>query len=160
MSTSTVTREVVVASAATNVAKKFMTSARTWGELKQEVSRQGLSLNNVEAILNPGKLTLNRDESELPDTNFKVYLVPTKNKAGISPREAETLSNALTQAIVKAAKMATEEKIRELKTELIETIEQFFEVDLDDNDFGSNYGTDDNDDSPEDADLREARRLM
>ncbi len=125
-------RMVTVASSAANRAKRFETSAATWGELQGEISRAGLSLTNVEAIMSPGNVTLSRNEAELYlDGDFKVFLVPTKNKAGITQAEAEKMAKDITKAIMTAAERSSVEKVKELKTEIIEQIEQFYDVDLD-----------------------------
>lgn len=146
-------RNVTVASSSANIARKFTTRAETWGAIQSEILSQGLKLENVEAILKPGNLTLSHADSALPPGDFKIYLVPTKNKAGISPAEAQILSNEITQAIIKAAEMASADKIKELKGALIEKIEEFYEVDM-----GSGASQEEEEDA-EDEDVAEARRL-
>lgn len=160
-------RTVTVASSAANKAKRFETSASTWGELQGEISRAGLSLNNVEAIMNPGNVTLSRNEAELyPDGDFRVFLVPTKNKAGITQGEADRMAKDLTKVILDASERSGREKLGELKVEMIQMIEDFYEVDLDQSgsgfqeenfsdryeDFGDRY-------TEEQAALREAQRM-
>lgn len=152
MSVTTATRRVTVASPAANVARRFNTSAGTWGQLKPEISAQGINLNGVEAIMNPGNVTLTRDDAELASGDFKIYLVPTKNKAGISTADAQQLGEALTSAIIKAAESSTQAKIEELRDELIEKIEEFFDVDLD---LDTNQWP-----STEDPDIAAARKYL
>lgn len=128
------TRSVIIASQATNKARKVMTSAKTWGELKVQSDVEDLIVGSVEAIVNPGSVTLNRDEAILPETDFKLYLVPTKNKAGsISEWDAQKIGQEIAEAIKKASKLSSEEQVSRLKESLIEEIEDFFEVDLEEN---------------------------
>src|SRR5688572_18307137 len=117
------TRNVVVAAPASNQAKKFETNATTWGELQGVIS--SLMTGNVEAIVAETRTTLNRGEAVLPTGDFKLFLVPTKNKAGagISPDEARVLGREIAEAIVTAASRASSEDVAELKENLVEVIE-------------------------------------
>lgn len=149
-------RRVSVMTSASNSAKRFETNARTWGDLKPEIERQGLSLSGVEALLRPGNVTLSRNDAELPDEDFKVFLIPTKNKAGDNlTEEANAIGTALAAAIIKGCKLAGENRLRELKKDLIEEVETFFDVDFDADD------VDDfpDDDEPENSDQAEFRQL-
>jgi hypothetical protein len=119
------TRNVVVASAASNTAKKFTTTATTWGELKAQSDMRGLIAGEVEAIINPGKQTLGRDESVLPTEDFSLFLIPLKNKAGSDYVE---LARAISDAIRKAASIAAEDDVDQLKEDLIEVIADHFGV--------------------------------
>lgn len=124
-------RTVIVASQAANKAQRIQTDAKTWGELQQNAEVAKLATGNVEAILNPGKVTLNRADAELPEGDFQIFLIPTKNKAGMTEQEAADLGQVIAKAIVDGAAKATSNEVDELKEELIETIESFFNVDLD-----------------------------
>lgn len=123
-------RKVTVASAAANRAKAFMTNATTWAQLKEEIIGQGLSLDNVEAVMAPGNVTLSQPESVLATTDFNVYLIPTKNKAGmpLSDSDIQDIINALKTA----SSVAEQQKGVSLKQALINTVEEYFDVDLDD----------------------------
>lgn len=154
---------VTVASSASNQPKRFETRARTWRELKPEIERQGLSLAGQEAVMRPGNVTLTRDDAELPNEDFRIFLLPTKNKAGSLEEDAQNVGNELARAIIKAANMAGRDRVNELKNRLIEETENFFEVDfegefdsdpLDDLDRQSNSLDDDLD-----PDIAEARRM-
>lgn len=149
-------RNVIVASSSANIARKFTTRAGTWGDIQPEILAQGLKLENVEAILKPGNLTLSHVDSVLPAGDFKIYLVPTKNKAGLTQAEAQVIGNEITQAIIKAADMASSDKIKELKVALIGKIEEFYDVEIDDN---SSYFDSPDSDGDEDPDVLEARRM-
>jgi len=124
------TRNVIVASAASNKAKQVSTSATTWGEFKKQIA--DLLTGDVEAVLKPGNVTLTRDDATLPDTDFRVYLIPTKNKAGMTEAQARQLGADIAEAIVIAASKATNEEVNALKSEIVEVIEDFFDVDLSD----------------------------
>jgi hypothetical protein len=130
MSTS---RNVVVASSAANKAKKFSTSATTLGELKAQSEMSGLAVGEVEYVVKPGNVTLRDDDSTLPTGDFKLYIIPTKNKAGtVSPSQAQQLGKDIAQAIADAASKVETNELSELKADLIEVIEDFFGVTLED----------------------------
>jgi hypothetical protein len=79
------TRTVVIASAKTNRAAKVEDfSGRTFGDLKSNSIFSSIygDGSGVEAIVKPGNVSLRDDSSVLPDGDFSVFLVPTKNKAG------------------------------------------------------------------------------
>lgn len=124
-------RTIIVASPAANKAKKIENfSGRTWSVLKAHPVVQELMVGSVEAIVNPGNVTLSRDEAVLPEGDFKLYLVPTKNKAGISDAEARQLGEEIANAIVRASRQANGSEIADLKKNLITEVESFYDVDL------------------------------
>jgi hypothetical protein len=125
-------RICIAASSAVNKSKRFSTSAQTWGELKGDSNLSGLISGNVEVILNPGSVTLSRDEAELPAGDFKLYIIPTKNKAGMTGGDAAALGEQIAEAIRKGAKIASSSEVTGLKDQLIADIEDFFGVDLSD----------------------------
>jgi hypothetical protein len=145
-----VTRKVVIASSVTNAAKKLNTAATTLGELKAEAPE--LFRGDVEIVVKPGNVTLRDDGSELPSGDFKVYVIPTKNKAGnITVEDAKKLGEEIAKAIVDAASKSSPDDVNELKDLLVEDIESFFGVDL--------GGTDDVEDDEAAEALAEARSL-
>jgi predicted RNase H-like HicB family nuclease len=77
-------RKVVIASAKSNAAARTQFSGSTFGELKADAVFASIygSGEGVEAIVKPGNVTLRDDASVLPEGEFSVFLVPTKNKAG------------------------------------------------------------------------------
>lgn len=126
-------RTVVVASSASNKAKKYTTNVKTWGELKVVISE--LLTGDLEAVVNPGHVTLSQDAAVLPTGDFKLYLIPTKNKAGvISVESAKALGKEIAEAIVEAATKASAEDVNALKENLRAEIEDFFGVELGDAD--------------------------
>lgn len=124
-------RQVVVGSGAANKGKKFQTSARTLGELKAQSEMNGLWPGSVDFIVKPGNLTLRDDSSVLPEGDFNLYIIATKNKAGgVSASAAEQLGRDIAQAIKDAAAQVETNELADLRAELIEAIEDFFGVDL------------------------------
>lgn len=126
-------RTIIVASPAANKAKKIENfNGRTWADLKSHPVVRELMVGSVEAIVNPGNVTLNREDAILPETDFKLYLVPTKNKAGVSEIQARELGEEIATAIFKASRQSSANEITDLKKNLIAEIESFYDVDLDD----------------------------
>lgn len=126
-------RVVIVASPASNVAKKYETTASTWGEFKDEIS--DIYTASLEAIVNPGNTTLVREDAVLPTGDFRLFLVPTKNKAGnMTPSQAQSLAKEIGDAIVEGARKASNEEVDDLRNRLIGEIEEFFSVNLSDDD--------------------------
>jgi hypothetical protein len=121
-------RNVVVASPAANQAKRITTDAKTWGELKSQSEVAALISGEVDAIVNPGRLTLGSDESVLPEGDFNLYLITKKNKAGMA--DYSGIGVAIEAAIVKAASLASDEEVEELKDSLIEVIADHFDVSI------------------------------
>ena len=119
-------RNVVVASPAANQAKRITTDAKTWGELKSQSEVAALISGEVDAIVNPGRLTLGSDESVLPEGDFNLYLITKKNKAGMA--DYSGIGAAIEAAINKAVSVASENDVEDLKEALIETVAEHFDV--------------------------------
>jgi len=122
--------KIIVASAAGRARTITNFSGSTWGELRQHPEVAPLVTGSLDVIVNPGDLTLNSDSSALPEGDFNVYLIPTKNKAGLTPYEAAQLGAEIGKAIADASKKAGSDEISELKGALLETIQDFYDVDL------------------------------
>lgn len=77
-------RKVIIASSKTNAAARTQFEGTTFGELKLDPVFAGIygSGEGVEAIVKPGNVVLRDDSSVLPEGDFNVFLIPTKNKAG------------------------------------------------------------------------------
>lgn len=126
-----VARKVVIASAMSNGAARLNDfSGTTLGELKAAIPH--LATGDVEYIVKPGNVTLNGDDSILPEGDFNCYIVAKKNKAGMTEGEAASLGAEISAAIVAAAKLANTSEVEQLKEDLIDTIANFFDVDSDD----------------------------
>ena len=123
-------RTAVVVSSAAGKAKKLNTSATNWGQLRSQIASElGFPVDNVSAVMEPGKVTLSQDDSELFSGDIRIFLVPTKNKAGISDSEAEAVGHRIGEAIKRASAMAGK-KVEDLEDQLIQAIEEFYDVDL------------------------------
>lgn len=128
---STTRREIVVASSVSNKAKKFSTTASTLGELKNQSEMNGLFTGSVDFVVKPGNVTLRDDSSSLPEGDFNLYIIPSKNKAGVvSASAAQQLGRDIAQAIQDAAAQVETNELSELRADLISAIEDFFGVDL------------------------------
>lgn len=77
-------RKVVIASAKSNAAARTQFSGSTFGDLKNDTVFASIYGDGagVEAVVKPGNITLRGNDSVLPEGEFSVFLVPTKNKAG------------------------------------------------------------------------------
>lgn len=62
---------------------KIETSATTFGELKPFLREQGFSLDGMKAVVGETKVTLEADAAILPETDFKLFLMPFKTKSGV-----------------------------------------------------------------------------
>lgn len=123
-------RSVIVASGASNRPVRINNfQGETWGDLKSHPDLAGLVSSNVEAVLREGNVTLNRTDAQLPQGDFTVYLVPTRNKAGASNIEAvRAISEEVATAIRAGASICTDEDIEELKDLLLSEIDDFFQL--------------------------------
>ena len=126
------TRTVIVAAPSTSKAVKIEGfTGSTFADLKRNSQFASLYQSGLEAILSPGNVTLTRDDASLPSENFKVFLVPTKNKAGaVSASDARAIGQEIGEAIVKAVRMTGDSEVQALRDELISTVEDFFDVSL------------------------------
>lgn len=122
------TRKVCVASSAGNAIKLEAFEGTTWGELKPLVAN--VLVGEYEAVVKPGNITLRGDDSILPEGDLRVFIIPKKNKAGLSEAAAKTLGKEIAEAIVKGAQLATEDETNALKADIIEVIESHFGVTL------------------------------
>lgn len=119
-------RKAIVSSAVSNSARSIDTSAENWGQLKAELNKCGIITDNAEAVLEEGKLTLSHPDAALPPGDFRLFLVPTKNKAGTMESIHENFQEVM-DSIRKGAIKATPEQVSALKGRLIETIERFYD---------------------------------
>ena len=65
------------------------TNARTLGELKPLLMEQGINFDNMKLVVGETKAELSLDEALLPESNFKIYLMPAKTKSGADFDEME-----------------------------------------------------------------------
>ena len=68
-------------------------NANTWGELKAELSKEGITTSEMDATVKEGQISLVQDGAELPEGkgkdnqgnvthDFTLYLAPSKTKSG------------------------------------------------------------------------------
>jgi hypothetical protein len=62
--------------------KSVETSATTWGQLQNDLNREGITYNGMKSVIGESKLTLEADAAILPTTGFTLFLMPKKTKAG------------------------------------------------------------------------------
>lgn len=116
-------RKVIIASAKTNAAARTEFSGSTFGDLKADPIFAGIygSGEGVEAIVKPGNVTLRGDDSVLPEGDFNVFLVATKNKAGLD-------SSDIAYEVEMAIDDMVEANLVSLKDALIGFIENYKKV--------------------------------
>lgn len=110
-------RKVVIASAKSNAAARTQFTGTTFGELKADAVFAGIygDGEGVEAIVKPGNVTLRDNASVLPEGDFSVFLVPTKNKAGYSNFDPESISEMVEEAVYTVTSAKSEEVFNEIK---------------------------------------------
>lgn len=62
--------------------KSVETSATTWGQLQNDLNREGITHSGMKSVIGESKLTLEADAAILPSTGFTLFLMPKKTKAG------------------------------------------------------------------------------
>lgn len=75
-------RKVTVVSTRENVRKEINSDATTWGQLKTEIERQGVSTGDMKAMIRENKNNLENDGASLPSGEFTLFLTPGKVKSG------------------------------------------------------------------------------
>jgi hypothetical protein len=124
-------RKVCVASSAGRAVKIDDFAGTTWGELKVHELVAPLLAGDYEVVVRPGNVTLGDDDSTLPAGEFRAYIIPKKNKSGaISRQQAVALGKEIADAIIKAAEIASDDEVNDLKNELVDVIEEHFNVTL------------------------------
>lgn len=67
--------------------EKFTTNVSTWGDLKMLI-QDNYDLNNLKAVENINKTTLEHIDAALPEGDFRLFLRPSKTKSGIDMSQA------------------------------------------------------------------------
>lgn len=114
-----VTRQAIIVSGIANKGKKLRTAATTLGELKAEAPEY--FTGDVEVIVRPGNVTLRDDGSLLPDGDFKVYVIVTKNKAGLDEYEIEEFVEEVSEILHGALNA----KFAEVKAAVLGSLSQY-----------------------------------
>ena len=94
---------------------KVQTDATTWGELKVLAQEEGINTNELKAMVNVNKTTLDHDEAELPEGEFTVFFTKINSKAGVelselSYREIRKKVKELVDSSPKAANYFNEDR--------------------------------------------------
>ncbi|MEI6186922.1 MAG: hypothetical protein WCP46_00270 [Alphaproteobacteria bacterium] len=122
-------RKVIVASAKTNAAVRINDFAGvTFGDLKANSAFAGIynGGDGVEVVVKPGNITLRGDDSILPTEDFNVFIIATKNKAGITDSDANAVGTAIAATIKATARIASAQETAALKAALTSSVESFF----------------------------------
>jgi len=92
-------RKVMVFSTKSNTTTPVETSATTWGELSTYLTSKGLfNPSGMKAIVKETKATLELKDAGLPDGEFVLILIPTKNESG-GLIDAEELSEYISDML-------------------------------------------------------------
>jgi hypothetical protein len=68
--------------------KVISSSAVTWGDLKNELTDQGITTSNMRVFIGQNQTELSVNSALLPDSDeFDLFLTPKKNKSGLRSRE-------------------------------------------------------------------------
>jgi hypothetical protein len=117
------TREITVVAPSSNKAKTLNSEAETWEELKSELGN--LYNDNLEAVVAGSKVSLTRDDAELPEGEFNLYLVTKKNKSG---SEGEVCgATELVKALFIAIGTDKEEDLEDFRELMHSRIDSFFD---------------------------------
>lgn len=74
-------RTITIVSTKNSRIEKHESSATTWGDLKAEIQDK-YDLGNLKAVENVGKTTLEHIDAVLPESDFRLFLRPSKTKSG------------------------------------------------------------------------------
>jgi len=67
--------------------KEVFSNATTWGDLQSDLASAGVRFEGLKAMTNPGQVTLESLQAELPEGEFQLFLMPQKVKSGYSDDE-------------------------------------------------------------------------
>ena len=76
------TKNVTVYNTLGNNQTSVQTMATTWGELQHDLSLRGVSFSGMTAVVGETQVTLESSQAQLPDSNFRLFLMPQKVKSG------------------------------------------------------------------------------
>lgn len=135
-------RKIKVFSTATGL-KIVESSAVTWGELKEQLSNEDISVSNVKAVENKTNTTLELDDARLPESDFVLMLSPEKTKSGGYAEVRQTIQNIISEYGDSARSHFNQGKNYTIKpfSELASLLEEWYEManDLDDDSEDDNY---------------------
>lgn len=124
-------KTVIIASAKANAAIRIENfEGTTFADLKANPQFQSVygTGEAVEVVIKPGNITLRDDDSVLPTGNFSAFIIPTKNKAGVSSASVRELARTIKREIYAKAKMAEENHIDELRDEMLQVVDRVYTI--------------------------------
>lgn len=84
-------RRIITYSTLGDNMKEVISSATTWGELQPDLAAAGVRFEGLKAMTNPGQVTLESLQAELPNDDFQLFLMPQKVKSGYDIEEDSDL---------------------------------------------------------------------
>lgn len=90
-------RKVTIVSTNTDEVFDIESSAETWGELKRE-GRLANIVDGMKAIVRETKNTLENDQAIIPQSEFVLYLSPSKVKSGWTPDDISDIDELIDMA--------------------------------------------------------------
>lgn len=75
-------RRIITYSTLGDNMKEVFSSARTLGELQPELTAAGIRFDGMKLMTNPGQVTLESLQAELPEGEFQLFIMPQKVKSG------------------------------------------------------------------------------
>lgn len=97
-------RNVLVFSTKSNTTTSVETSATTWGELSSYLTTKGLyNPSGMKAIEKKSSKTLELKDAVLPEEDFVLILIPTKNESGAEFIEVEKVKEFFTEKLEELA---------------------------------------------------------
>jgi len=80
-------RRIITYSTLGDNMKEVFSSAMTWGDLQPDLVSAGVRFEGLKAMTNPGQVTLESLQAELPEGEFQLFLMPQKVKSGYDDDE-------------------------------------------------------------------------
>ena len=79
--------------------KETTTQATNWGQLKEDLRRNGIQTEGMKAVLKETRATLDINDALIPQQDFKLFLWPGKVKSGNSElvREIERMKGKIVE---------------------------------------------------------------
>lgn len=115
---------------------KVQTDATIWGELKLLAQNEGINTNELKAMVNVNKTTLDHDEAQLPEGEFTVFFTKINSKAGVelselSYREIRGKVKELVDSDILAADFFNKERnyTNKSKADLVDLLEEWLSSD-------------------------------
>lgn len=75
-------RRIITYSTLGDNMKEVFSSAETWGDLMPDLTRASIRFDGMKVMTNPGQVTLESLQAELPEGEFQLFIMPQKVKSG------------------------------------------------------------------------------